>query len=47
MVKKIKIPTLTCLRCNHTWIPRQSKPPKNCPNCKSPYWDKTKWKGIK
>ncbi len=32
------LPTLTCLRCGYTWIPREEKP-KQCPNCKSPKWD--------
>jgi len=31
---------LTCLRCKHTWLPRVSQPPKFCPKCNSPYWDK-------
>lgn len=31
----------TCNRCNHTWQLRNyNKIPKNCPNCKSPYWNK-------
>lgn len=29
-----------CTRCGHTWIPRQTEPPKHCPSCKSPYWDR-------
>lgn len=31
---------LKCLRCGHTWIPRQQKEPKTCPKCRSPYWNK-------
>lgn len=34
------LPTLTCTRCQHTWHPRQPQPPKFCPQCRSPYWDK-------
>ena len=36
------LPTLTCTRCGHTWIPRSNKLPDVCPNpkCKSPYWNK-------
>jgi hypothetical protein len=38
----MKLPTLTCLRCGHTWFPRTQQKPRVCPNpkCKSPYWDR-------
>jgi len=36
----LKLPTLKCIRCNHTWIPRLTKYPKVCPHCNSPYWNK-------
>lgn len=36
----MKLPHLTCLRCGHTWIPRNEKRPSKCPKCTSPYWDK-------
>ena len=36
-------PTLTCLRCGNTWQNRIPKP-KQCPKCKSPYWNKPKRK---
>ena len=41
-MNNIVLPTLTCKRCGHTWIPRSTNKPKNCPNpkCKSPYWNK-------
>jgi hypothetical protein len=29
-----------CERCRHEWIPRESSPPRVCPHCKSPYWDR-------
>ena len=29
-----------CLRCKHEWIPTGDRPPKVCPKCKSPYWNK-------
>jgi hypothetical protein len=29
-----------CKRCLHKWTPRQSEPPKQCPLCHSPYWDR-------
>lgn len=32
--------TLTCLRCGHNWEPRADQPPKFCPRCNSPYWNK-------
>lgn len=44
MDNTIELPTLRCLRCGHTWIPRKPAPPKNCPRCISPYWNKPKWK---
>ena len=31
---------LRCLRCSHEWILRKEEPPKFCPKCKSPYWDR-------
>jgi hypothetical protein len=31
--------TYTCLRCNHPWRPQGGKPPRNCPECKSSYWN--------
>lgn len=37
---QIVLPELKCLRCGTTWNPRTTTKPKNCPNCKSPYWDK-------
>jgi len=32
-------PTYKCLRCGNTWHPRTQNP-KQCPKCKSPYWNK-------
>ena len=29
-----------CERCGHEWYPRADQPPKVCPSCKSPYWDR-------
>lgn len=31
-----------CLRCDHEWVPRKSVIPIICPNCKSPYWNRSK-----
>jgi len=36
---EITIKKLTCLRCNHEWIPNTDKLPKVCPKCHSPYWN--------
>jgi len=38
----MKLPTLECKRCGHTWHPRTDKLPDVCPNpkCKSRYWNK-------
>ena len=30
---------LECVRCGHRWIP-QVKSPKQCPKCRSRYWNK-------
>ncbi|MBI5332291.1 MAG: type II toxin-antitoxin system death-on-curing family toxin [Candidatus Aenigmarchaeota archaeon] len=29
-----------CFRCYHTWKKRKENNPKNCPKCKSPYWNR-------
>jgi len=30
-----------CERCGHEWLPRDpDDPPRRCPACKSPYWDR-------
>ena len=34
-----KLSTLTCLRCGHSWIPRQERLPLRCGKCGSPYWN--------
>ena len=47
MNKQIELPTLKCLRCGHEWIPNRPVEPKVCPKCKSPYWNRPKWKGVK
>jgi predicted Zn-ribbon and HTH transcriptional regulator len=39
-MKPIVLPELKCQRCGKTWNPRSINSPKNCPHCKSPYWDK-------
>jgi len=49
MVELLDMPHLRCTRCGHTWIPRQARKPKVCPNlrCKSPYWDRERRKAPK
>lgn len=42
METEIKLPTFTCLRCGHIWIPRKTDYPRMCPKCKSVLWDKSK-----
>jgi rubrerythrin len=36
----ITLPTLTCLRCGHSWRPRRDERPGVCPECKHREWDK-------
>lgn len=33
--------SVSCLKCNHTWIPKPFKP-RMCPKCKSVYWNKNR-----
>lgn len=38
-----RVPTLaalTCNRCAWSWWPRTPAEPKQCPACRSPYWNK-------
>jgi Zn finger protein HypA/HybF involved in hydrogenase expression len=37
-MSKIKIPTLKCLRCGHTWMPRTTDV-RLCPHCKNVRWN--------
>ena len=41
----IEIPTLTCLRCDHRWVPRRAQI-FNCPKCKSAHWDQARRKTM-
>lgn len=34
----IRITRLKCGKCNYEWLPRTTKLPKVCPNCKSRNW---------
>lgn len=31
--------TNTCLRCNHSWMPRTVKRSRQCPKCQTSNWD--------
>jgi ribosomal protein L37AE/L43A len=33
-----------CKRCDYTWVPRKKQKPVQCPECKSPYWNKERVK---
>ena len=33
-------PVSKCNRCDSSWWRRSKELPKNCPMCKSPYWNK-------
>jgi hypothetical protein len=32
--------TYHCVRCAHDWIPRSAEYPRQCPRCRSAYWDR-------
>ena len=36
-----------CNRCGREWFPRTENLPVHCPNCKSPYWNKARTRGLK
>jgi Zn finger protein HypA/HybF involved in hydrogenase expression len=42
---KVKITKLQCERCGHQWIPKKEEV-RQCPKCKSAYWDKPKVKEV-
>lgn len=35
-----------CERCTHEWVPRYDEPPRVCPKCKSPYWNKPRQRPL-
>lgn len=40
-LERIKMMGFRCQRCGHAWVPHDpSKPPRTCPGCKSPFWDR-------
>lgn len=43
---EIKIQKLKCLRCGYEWLPRTTEV-RQCPKCKSAYWDVPKEKTDK
>jgi len=36
----IQVEGFQCERCDYQWAPRGDQPPRVCPKCKSPYWDR-------
>jgi len=37
-----------CERCGNEWLPRDADTePKQCPACKSPYWNKPRQRNVK
>lgn len=38
--ENIVVPVLKCTRCGHEWYPRSPRPPRTCPACHSPYWNR-------
>jgi predicted Zn-ribbon and HTH transcriptional regulator len=38
---------LICKRCGWEWVKRIETEPKNCPGCKSPYWNKKRLRPVK
>lgn len=45
----VDIPINECTRCGARWVSKEGRPaPKTCPNpeCRSPYWDRPRTKGV-
>jgi len=42
MIKRIKLLGYKCYRCRYEWLPRSKRIPKQCPGCKSIWWNKPK-----
>ncbi len=40
-------PTVTCLRCAATWVPRLETLPRQCVVCKSPQWNQARKRKIR
>jgi predicted Zn-ribbon and HTH transcriptional regulator len=41
------IKILSCLRCAHEWASKlKIGEPKNCPKCKSPYWNRPRTRFV-
>ena len=34
-----------CLRCGHRWVRRQEREPVQCPECRSPFWNRKRARG--
>jgi predicted Zn-ribbon and HTH transcriptional regulator len=47
-LETIQVQGFKCYRCGYRWVPKNpSKPPRTCPHCKSPYWDRERTRAIK
>ena len=43
----LKVVGWKCERCEHEWQPNDIEtPPRVCPKCKSPYWDRPRQKKM-
>lgn len=41
MPRLVQLLGFECERCGYQWVPRNiDQPPRVCPKCKSPYWDR-------
>ena len=38
---------LQCNRCNHKWLRRTLTEPKQCPACRSKFWNKPRVRKVK
>lgn len=41
MITKKQTTLCGCNKCGYQWTPKEDKPPKVCPRCKSYKWDKS------
>ena len=48
MPRIVKLLGFHCERCEYEWVPRNiEEPPRVCPKCKSPYWDRPRQADLK
>jgi predicted Zn-ribbon and HTH transcriptional regulator len=47
-LEPIKVMGFKCQRCGHEWVPHDPEnPPRTCPKCKSPFWDRKRRNSVK